>query len=107
MRLPTPGDPAGSPVWENYIVAQAVQATLGQIPVHALAVGVQVADSQVRCVFQLSEVNADDRADMDDVVSELGALVGDYVSVQLTSEVVVERSISPSDGVRWIFLARP
>ena len=106
MRLPTPNDPAHAPVWENYIVAQAVQAMLGQIPVHALAVGVQVAGSQVSLRFQLSESSEGDQADMQDIVGELEALVGEHVQVRLVSEVRAERSITAADGVRWTFLAR-
>lgn len=106
MSLPTPEDPGRSPVWENYVVAQAVQASLGQIPAHALAVGVAVAGSRVRLRFQLSEATEDDMADMDDIVSELEALVGNDVHVDRIHEVRPEREISPSDGVRWIFLAR-
>ena len=36
--MPTPEDPGGAPVRENYVVAQAVQASLRSIPVHAVAV---------------------------------------------------------------------
>ncbi|WP_157181454.1 hypothetical protein [Actinopolymorpha alba] len=107
MSLPTPEDPRRAPVWENYIVAQAVQASLGLIPQHALAVGVEVAGKDVRLRFQLSEVTEDDVTDMDDIVSELEALVGSDVHVEQTHEVRDERAISPSKGgVRWIFLAR-
>lgn len=81
MRYPTPEDPGQSPVWENYIVAQAVQASLGQIPEHALAVSVEVAGARVRLRFQLSEATEDDVADMDDIVSELEGLVGPDVHV--------------------------
>ncbi|WP_152667298.1 hypothetical protein [Cellulomonas sp. FA1] len=106
MRFPTPTNPAQAPVWENYIVSQAVQATLGQIPVHALAVGVQVAGSQVSLRFQLSECSEADRTDMEDIVSELEALVGEDVRVRSVGEVRPERSITAADGLRWIFLAR-
>lgn len=106
MRLPTPDDLAHAPVWENYIVAQAVQAMLGQVPEHALAVGVQVTGSRVTLRFQLSESGEADQADMDDIVSGLEALVGQHVEVRLVSDVRAERSITAADGVRWVFLAR-
>jgi hypothetical protein len=107
MRYPTPEDPGRSPVWENYIVAQAVQASLGQIPEHALAVSVEVAGARVRLRFQLSEATEDDVADMDDIVSELEGLVGPDVHVDRIHEVRPQREIiSPSEGVIWIFLAR-
>ncbi|MFC5290561.1 hypothetical protein ACFPM7_26200 [Actinokineospora guangxiensis] len=40
MTTPTPDDPAGAPVWENYIVAQLAQAALGAIPRNAPLLGV-------------------------------------------------------------------
>ncbi|MGH7480788.1 MAG: hypothetical protein ACRELV_01430, partial [Longimicrobiales bacterium] len=76
--------------------AQAVQASLGQIPTHALAVGVEVMGSRVRLRFQLSEATKDDIVDMDDIVSELEALVGNDVHVDKIHEVRPEREISPS-----------
>lgn len=106
MSLPTPEDPGQAPVWENYVVAQAVQASLGQIPEHALAVGVEADGPIVRLRFQLSEVTDEDRADMTDIVSELEGLVGNDVEVDFSHEVLDRRDISPTAGVRWIFLAR-
>lgn len=106
MTLPTPEDPGRAPVWENYIVAQAVQAALGVIPQHALAMGVEVAGVDVRLRLQLSEVTEQDIADMEDIRSQLEALVGTHVHIELTHEVVEQRALSPHDHVRWIFLAR-
>lgn len=106
MKLPTPEDPGRAPIWENYIVAQAVQASLGQIPEHALAVGVEVAGSRVRMCFQLSEATEGDQEDIDDIVSELEALVGSGVRIESVRQVVRERAISPAGGMRWIYLAR-
>lgn len=106
MSLPTPEDPGRAPVWENYVIAQAVAASRGQIPEHALAFGVEVDGPRLRLRFQLSEVTEEDRADMDDIVSELEGLVGDDVEVESSYEVLEQRQISPTDGVCWIFLAR-
>jgi len=106
MSLPSPEDPRRAPVWENHVVAQAVQASLGLIPRHASAVGVQAAGTQVLLRFQLTELTEGDAADMADISSELEALVGDHVRVDKTHEIRDERAISPHDGVRWIFLAR-
>ncbi|NYG58742.1 hypothetical protein BJ980_001665 [Nocardioides daedukensis] len=106
MSLPTPEDPGRTPVWENYVVAQVAQASLGQIPEHALAVGVEVEGPRLRLRFQLSEATEGDRADMDDIVSELESLVGKDVEVASFHEVLDQRAISPTDGVRRIFLAR-
>lgn len=86
------------------MVAQAVQASLGTIPQHALAVGVQVAGAQLR--FQLSSLTEEDEVDMDDIKSELEALVGNAVEVDRMHEVRSQRVVDPADGVCWIFLAR-
>ncbi len=106
MTLPTPDDPADAPVWENYIVAQTAQASLGLIPPHARAVGVSVAGTTVLLRFQLTELTEADETDMDDIVSELEALVGDHVQVGKTVEICSERHVSPYGTVRYVFLAR-
>ncbi len=106
MSLPTPEDLGRAPAWENYIVAQAVQASLGLIPEHTLALGVEVAGADVRLRFQLTEAAEEDVADGDDIVSELEALVGPAVHVERVYEVRDERAVTPSNGTRWIFLAR-
>lgn len=106
MSLPTPEDPGRSPVWENYVVAQTVQASLGLLPRNALAVGVSVTGTIVHLRFQLAELSEADAADIDDIVSELEVLMGDDVHVDKTYEVRQEPEISPHDNVRWIFLAR-
>ena len=106
MKFPTPEDPARAPVWENYVVAQAAQAALGRIPRGTLAFGVRQEGADVFVHFQLKSVNARALEDMDDIVSELEALVGDAVRVARTYEVRPERSVSPHDGIRWIYLKR-
>jgi hypothetical protein len=106
MSLPTPEDPGRSPVWENYIVAQTVQASLGLLPTNALAVGVRVAGTDVQLCFQLSAFTEDDAVDIEDILSEMEALVGNHVHVDKTYEVRDDPAISPHDDVRWIFLAR-
>lgn len=106
MSLPTPKDPSRAPVWVNYVIAQTVEASRGQIPQHALAFGVEVDGARLRLRFQLSEVTEEDKEDVSDIVSELESLVGNDVSVESSYEVRDQREISPTDGVCWIFLAR-
>lgn len=106
MSLPEPEDPGRAPVWENYVIAQAVQASRGQIPQNALAFGVEVAGRHLRLLFQLADVTEEDEVDMSDIVSEFEALVGDAVEVDSSYEVLADRRIAPADGVSWIFLAR-
>lgn len=105
MRLPSPDDLGKAPLWENYVVAQAVQACLGLIPQNALAVGAAVDGPRVTLLFQLSIVTVGDQADIADVVDELGMLVGDAVEVDHRCEVRDEPQISLRDGVRWVYLA--
>ncbi|MGN7979445.1 hypothetical protein ACTJJ4_17845 [Microbacterium sp. 22195] len=97
--------PDSAPKVENYVMVQAVQASLGGIPEHALAVGVSTDGVQIVLHFQLSLLTESDMEDMEDMVSELGGLF-DHVDVDLSYEIREERRISHSDGVCWIFLAR-
>lgn len=106
MSLPSPENLGRAPAWENYVIAQTVAASRGQIPEHALAFGVEVDGASLRLRFQLSEVTEEDRADMDDIVSELEGLVGNDVEVGSSYEVLKEREVSPTDDVCWVFLAR-
>jgi hypothetical protein len=106
MNYPSPEDPSRAPVWENYVVAQVVQASLGSIPEHALAVGAEVTGRNVRLRFQLTELTERDREDMVDIAGELEALVGPDVRVELVQELRQDRVVSPHDGVLWIFLKR-
>lgn len=106
LRFPSPDDPARAPVWENYIIAQTVTAALGQIPAHALAMGVEVDGTQVRMRFQLTELDETDSADIGDITSTLEDLVGGDVDVSVVHEIRAWRSISPDDGVCWVFYQR-
>lgn len=106
MTLPSPDDPARAPVWDNYVVSQAVQASLRLIPRSALAVGIEVDRYEVRLHFQLAKLSSQDAADMGDIADELAALLGDEVHLSSVHTVQEEPEISPHDHVRWIFTAR-
>ena len=106
MKFPTPEDSGSSPVWENYVVAQAVQATLGRAPRNAIAIGVRQEGVEVFLQFQLRSVSAQDIEDMDDIVFELELLLGPDVKVSHTHELRKGYKISPNDGFRWIYLRR-
>ena len=45
--LPTPQNLEGTPLWENYVVAQLTQAALGLVPGNALALGVEVDEFDI------------------------------------------------------------
>jgi hypothetical protein len=106
VNLPTPADPANAPVWENYVVAQTAQAALGLIPRNALALGVEVGGENAVLRFQLAACTPQDVEDMDDIVSELEALLGQGVKVTRTADVLVQRMVDPSAPVRWVYLSR-
>jgi hypothetical protein len=95
-----------APAWENYVIAQSVAASRGQMPEHTLAFGVEVNGIHLRLRFQLSKVTEGDEADMSDIVSDLEALIGNDIKVDSCYEVRDHRQISPTDGVCWIFLSR-
>ena len=106
MIFPSPEDLGQAPAWENYVVRQATQATLGAIPRNALALGVRVHGRDIRVTFQLKKLTNRDAVDMADIVSDLEDLVGDEINVGLDHEILAKKRISPTDGVVWIYLAR-
>ncbi|GAA2445406.1 hypothetical protein [Agromyces soli] len=106
MKYPSPEDPARAPVWENYVIAQAVEASRGHIPEHTLAYGVEVDGTRLRLRFQLSEVTETDDEDIDDIVGDFEDLVGPDVEVDFLLEVLEWRRLSPHDGVCWVYLSR-
>lgn len=106
MTLPAPEDPAQAPVWENYVIAQVAQASLGMIPRNALALGVEVRGYDVTLRCQLRAMTDEDEADLDEIVSDLEVLVGDEIRVSRSQEVRSEPQISPRDGICWIYVVR-
>lgn len=103
---PSPCDSGTAPVWDNYVVAQVAQASLGSIPRSALAFGVMVSGLDVRLVFQLRVLDDEGQQDMQDIVSELEAYLGGDVRIESVHEIREWRSIDRRDGVRWVYLAR-
>jgi hypothetical protein len=106
MTLPTPEDPANAAVWENYVISQVTQASLGIIPRNAMALGVEVRGYAVTLRCQLRVIGDEDEADLDDIVSDLEALVGDKIHVSRSYEICSEPKISPHDGVCWTYVVR-
>ncbi|WOC60436.1 hypothetical protein RI444_18295 [Paenarthrobacter sp. AT5] len=108
MRMPAPHDLAQAPLWEIYIIAQSVAAMRGQIPKHALAVGVEIHGVRIKLKFQLSTVTEEDQTDMDDILSELEAYVGQGVEVQSAHEIRKERRVLPdgTDNLYNLYLSR-
>jgi hypothetical protein len=92
--------------WQNYVVAQLSQAALGLIPRHAVAMGVEPHSDEIVIHFQLTEVDARDTEDMDDIVGELGDLLGDVVDIRTVHTLRSHPLLSPHDGVRWVYRGR-
>lgn len=106
MTLPTPEDPARAPVWENFVIAQVTQAALGRIPRNALALGVEVSGWDVTLRCQLRAVVAEDEADLVDIASDLGGLIGGAVRVSTSAVIRSEPQIPPRDATCWIYVVR-
>ncbi|GAB2478471.1 hypothetical protein GCM10027063_19920 [Promicromonospora xylanilytica] len=106
MTLPTPEDLGNAPVWENYIIAQTTQASLGLVPRGALALGVAVDGLNVTLTCQLREIGDADTEDLEEIAQELSMLLGEHVSVTIAQEVHDRPTITPHDAVAWTFVAR-
>ena len=107
MKFPTPDDPAASPVWENYVVAQAAQAPLRSIPPYAQAVGVEVHRHQVALVVQVPLGAATGDEDIDGIADALQDLLGPVPTVNTRVEPHPVCTLSPADGVRRFVASRP
>ncbi len=104
--LPNPDDLGRAPLWENYVIAQLTQASLGLIPRSAVALGVVVDRYEVTVWCQLRELTAEATEDLDDIVGALGLLVGDEVRLRWRHEIRDEPVITPQDRICWTFAAR-
>lgn len=105
--FPAPDDLRAAPLWENYVVAQMTQASLGLIPLNTLALGVVVDGLDVTVTCQLGTFGDTDLDDLHEITEELATLVGGHVHVTSTHEVRDEPAITPHDAATWIYVARP
>ena len=107
MEFPAPDDPAASPVWENYVVAQAAQAALRSIPPYAHAVGVHVDRNHVALVIQVPLGVAEADEDIHGIEDALQEFLGPVAAVSTRLEPHPACTLSPNDGVRWFYASRP
>lgn len=105
MNFPKPTD-LSALEWENYVIAQLVQAMLGLIPRHALAIGIAIHQDEVEIQFQLASADQRDSADIRDITDQLETLLGEVVEVRSTETVRVHPEISPLVGISWVYRAR-
>ncbi|WP_251151703.1 hypothetical protein [Cellulosimicrobium sp. Marseille-Q4280] len=106
MNWPSPTDPKKAPVWDNYIVAQLAQACLGLLPEHAVAVGVVVHGPGVMVIFQMTEIEANDQEDIQDIIEALETLVGPDVKITTKCEVLALPDLSRYRDARWTYKRR-
>ncbi|CAM3903904.1 hypothetical protein [Isoptericola cucumis] len=104
--MPSPSDPAGTPVWENYVVAQLTQASLSLVPRDAAALGVEVDDVDVTVVCQARNESPGVVEGLDEIVQELSMLLGEHVRVGSRVERRDAPTITPHDRTLWTFAAR-
>lgn len=107
MKYPEPDDMRGVPHWENYIVAQMVQATIGLIPTDALAVGVRIKALDVELIVRFaSEPDQLSVTDIHDIAEDFTDLVGPEVSL-IVRIGVGSLPVGRSDAIsaRWIYQA--
>ena len=107
MMEPTPSDLSQAPNWQNYVVAQAVAASLGQLSVNTLGYGVKTEEASVTLRFQMRQVDEQDRENISDIASELEALLGAKITVVTEIFQGTEFHIAPArPDERWIYLAQ-
>jgi len=92
--------------WRNYLMAQLASASLGAIPRHALAVGVEPGDDALTVHFQLTEVDEQDEENMAEIVDEFAILLGDVALVRKAVDVRPVRHVNPFQGILWTYTAR-
>ncbi|WP_375431378.1 hypothetical protein [uncultured Friedmanniella sp.] len=94
------------PFWENYLVCQAVQASLGRYPPHATAIGIEVKGRNAIFHFQMPYASQEDEEEMLDILDEFETIAEVEVHVSRHIAIRSERQTAPSDGVTWIYLSR-
>lgn|GEM_PF-4244610 len=104
--LPTPQNLEGTPLWENYLVAQLTQAALGLVPGNALALGVEVDEFDIAVVCQVPQATAAVVDDVEEIAQELMFLLGERADVSTRVETRAVATMTPQDSTVWIYAAR-
>ena len=105
--MPRPDDLGRAPLWELYVNRQLVQASLARLPVHLLALGVEIDRLKVVLRFQLSELVDQDLEDIEEIQQDLDELTGFILDIDRVIEVKAERDGCGPTGIWWIYLDRP
>ena len=94
MIYPDPTDMAKAPVWRNYIICQALQASLGLLPECTVVAAVDVSGRSVRLIFQVTQKSLSDELRIKDIVDNLEDLVGPRIKVETECRIVEERDVT-------------
>ena len=97
---------ASSP-WVNYILSQAVAASLGRIPSATLAASVVVNDLNVELEFQLSRYDELQAEQIRDVWGELEVLLGPPIEVNCSFVIGNQPDLTNAGPTRRYFYLEP
>ena len=105
----TPADMPDLSYWRDYICGQAVAASLGLIPVHALCMYVQFEnkDRKLTLGYQLTEVTDEDMEDMEEIFDQFGEHTGGDLenppfTISWTHEIVEKIHAGPrAEEIDW------
>jgi hypothetical protein len=103
---PNPKRIDGLPFWEELLTITAAAASVGLLPEHTLAFGVEVYRDRLVYRFELSEVTPEDEEDTQDIEGDFFALGPWPEHVEIVIDVKDAPSATPEDGVRWIYIRR-
>ncbi|MTD13460.1 hypothetical protein GIS00_05810 [Nakamurella sp. YIM 132087] len=107
-EYPSPDNLRGAPLWPLYVIAQAVDASVGQIPKRAIAVTVEAVGADITLTFHMEEVRLSDIDDIHSIESDFDAALGPNVTI--TVNTVIGWSVEsrqPSSTRAIIFAVRP
>lgn len=82
MRFPTPDDMALAPAWENYLIAQFVQASIGQLSPRFVLCGLEVDGVVVTLHFRTDSETVGMPSEVQEIADEFLDLTGGVVQVQ-------------------------
>lgn len=73
--------------WLTYVHYAVSQASIGQIPRNAHCIQFELSEDRIDLVFYINPITAQDQEDLEDIVSEMNALVPFHV--EITAKTIV------------------
>ncbi|MDG4787111.1 hypothetical protein O7626_14430 [Micromonospora sp. WMMD1102] len=92
--------------YENEVVLDALQASLGLISEYVRAVSVQIHEDKITLHFAVHEQNAGVDEDIDEMIFELDALRDGSVRIEASVYVGIPDGAWPGRGGRLLFLSK-